>query len=289
MLRKLFKYDFLAIGKTMWLLTLIAVLVTIAGTVSGYFIDDVFEKFIIDEYVNFVYMALMFLLGTIIFISFIAITAYFVLSTVIIMKRYYQNLFTDEGYLTFTLPVKTSAILDAKVLSGLLWGAIASIVSIISLIFLIYALVGENIADVLDEFKMAVEYISGSIEIPTYHYVLFIVEYVLSIIVNFVFGMLLLYFCITLATVIVKKARVLLGVGFYIGVTSVLSALSQIVSTISSIFLGSQTVATPSEAMAETAVQMHIQMWFGIILYGGVAIASYILNRYLLKNKLNLV
>ena len=104
MLRKLFKYDFLAIGKTMWLLTLIAVLITIAGTVSGYFIDDAFEKSITDQN-TIMYMALTFLLGTIIIISFIAITAYLVLSTVIIMKRYYQNLFTDEGYLTFTLPV----------------------------------------------------------------------------------------------------------------------------------------------------------------------------------------
>ena len=288
MLRKLFKYDFLAIGKTMWLLTLIAVLITIAGTVSGYFIDDAFEKFLTDQN-TIMYMALTFLLGTIIFVSFMAIVAYMVISTILIMKRYYQNLFTDEGYLTFTLPVKTSAILDAKVFSGLLWGAIASLVSIVGFILLIYALVGENVADVLDEFKMAVEYISGSIEIPTYHYVLFIVEYVLSIIINFVFGMLLLYFCITLATVIVKKARVILGVGLYIGVTSVLSALTQLVSTISSIFLSSQTVTTPSEAMAEAAVQMHIQMWFAIIIYGGVAVASYILNRYLLKNKLNLV
>ena len=288
MLKKLFKYDFLAIGKTMWLLTLIAVLITIAGTVSGYFIDDAFEKSITDQN-TIMYMALTFLLGTIIIISFIAITAYLVLSTVIIMKRYYQNLFTDEGYLTFTLPVKTSAILDAKVFSGLLWGAIVSLVSIVSFILMIYVISGENFAAVIEDIKMGIEYFFGYIEIPTYHYVLFIVEYVLSVIVNFVFGMLLLYFCITLATVIVKKARVLLGVGLYIGVTSVLSALTQIVSTISSIFLSSQTVATPSEAMAETAVQMHIQMWFGIIIYGGVAIVSYILNRYLLKNKLNLV
>ena len=288
MLRKLFKYDFLAIGKTMWLLTLIAVLITIAGTVSGYFIDDAFEKSITDQN-TIMYMALTFLLGTIIIISFIAITAYLVLSTVIIMKRYYQNLFTDEGYLTFTLPVKTSAILDAKVFSGLLWGAIVSLVSIVSFILMIYVISGENFAAVIEDIKMGIEYFFGYIEIPTYHYVLFIVEYVLSVIVNFVFGMLLLYFCITLATVIVKKARVLLGVGLYIGVTSVLSALTQIVSTISSIFLSSQTVTTPSEAMAETAVQMHIQMWFGIIIYGGVAIVSYILNRYLLKNKLNLV
>lgn len=288
MLKKLFKYDFLAIGKTMWLLTLIAVLITIAGTVSGYFIDDAFEKSITDQN-TIMYMALTFLLGTIIIISFIAITAYLVLSTVIIMKRYYQNLFTDEGYLTFTLPVKTSAILDAKVFSGLLWGAIVSLVSIVSFILMIYVISGENFAAVIEDIKMGIEYFFGYIEIPTYHYVLFIVEYVLSVIVNFVFGMLLLYFCITLATVIVKKARVLLGVGLYIGVTSVLSALTQIVSTISSIFLSSQTVTTPSEAMAETAVQMHIQMWFGIIIYGGVAIVSYILNRYLLKNKLNLV
>ena len=42
MLRKLFKYDFLAIGKTMWLFTILAVVAGIIASCIGIFMNKFF-------------------------------------------------------------------------------------------------------------------------------------------------------------------------------------------------------------------------------------------------------
>lgn len=48
--------------------------------------------------------------------------------------RYYKNMFTDEGYLTHTLPVTTNQLLLSKVITMCGWELIASIAVILSLI-----------------------------------------------------------------------------------------------------------------------------------------------------------
>ena len=41
---------------------------------------------------------------------------------IFVFIRYYKNFFTDEGYLTFTLPVKRSTLLNAKTVNAMIWG-----------------------------------------------------------------------------------------------------------------------------------------------------------------------
>ena len=41
--------------------------------------------------------------------------------TVMIYVNFYKSLVTDEGYLTFTLPVQAKDIIRAKLLNGVLW------------------------------------------------------------------------------------------------------------------------------------------------------------------------
>lgn len=48
--------------------------------------------------------------------------------------RYYKNMFTDEGYLTHTLPVTTHQLLISKVITMCGWELIASLAVILSLI-----------------------------------------------------------------------------------------------------------------------------------------------------------
>ena len=54
-------------------------------------------------------------------ISVIAVVAGIFIALFIVMQRYYKNFFSDEGYLTFTLPVKTGHLLGSKVISAVLW------------------------------------------------------------------------------------------------------------------------------------------------------------------------
>ncbi len=49
-----------------------------------------------------------------------------------IYNRFKKSFFTDEGYLMFTLPVKTSQLINSKIIGSLIWSTLSIITSIIS-------------------------------------------------------------------------------------------------------------------------------------------------------------
>jgi len=53
--------------------------------------------------------------------------------------RFYQNMVSDEGYLTFTLPVKVEALMATKVLVGLFWQVI-TVFLLLGSVFCVYVL-----------------------------------------------------------------------------------------------------------------------------------------------------
>ena len=66
--------------------------------------------------------------GLLAVVMVLAIIAACFLVFFIICAQFYRNLMTDEGYLTFTLPVKTSEILWSKLITAMLWTIISSVV-----------------------------------------------------------------------------------------------------------------------------------------------------------------
>lgn len=55
---------------------------------------------------------------------YIGIIATNVVTLIFLVIRYYRNLYTSEGYLTFTLPVHTDLIVLSKVITGTVWLAL---------------------------------------------------------------------------------------------------------------------------------------------------------------------
>lgn len=290
MLKKLFVYDFRDIGKTMWLFTLIVVLTTLGGCGAATALwsfdwEGSFEP-------NIATVSLVILLAIVIFISYVAVIAYMVLSTIMIMKRYYTNLFTDEGYLTFTLPVSTDYILNAKILAGVLWNAITMVVTVGAFAAIIVCVISpEHVGDVVDIYADMFSVFFGGGELSGGNLVFYCIEYIVYILIALFFGILLMYVAITVASVIAKKARVILGIGIYAGATAVISTVTSVGSVIISVVSAEMTEGLEeySSAMNYLSVQAHIQMIFMIVIYGVVSVGAYLLNRYLLKNKLNLL
>ena len=68
--------------------------------------------------------------------TILALIAYVFFSQILIMYRYYTNLFTDEGYLTFTLPAKTSSILTAKVINAIIWSTYTFVILFLCILHL---------------------------------------------------------------------------------------------------------------------------------------------------------
>lgn len=122
MLGKLLKYDFAFLAKPLGILQIIAIGVAIVATVcgfAGYWIGEI-DGIRLELLTAFAFMGVGF--------GFIGLVCLVPATFVIVLYRLYSNFFTDQGYLTFTLPVKASELLWSKLIAGLIWLMISAIV-----------------------------------------------------------------------------------------------------------------------------------------------------------------
>ena len=215
MLKKLMRYDFKSVFKLWW----IGAVSTLALSVIGGFIAEIFttEREIPEPiYVLAIFGAVL------VYIGFIAFAIF---SEILVYLRFYKNLYTDEGYLTFTLPAKRQSILNSKVFLGTVTSILTGIVlSIDSLIVTVISLRKEIFTpQFIKDIEEALEYFFED----QYYYYFFI--YLIQALIIFALlslaTILFAYGCITIASVIAKKAKILVAIGIYYGATSVLGFL----------------------------------------------------------------
>ena len=218
MLKKLMRYDFKSVFKLWW----IGAVSTLALSVIGGFIAEIFttERDIPEPiYVLAIFGAVL------VYIGFIAFAIF---SEILVYLRFYKNLYTDEGYLTFTLPAKRQSILNSKVFLGTVTSILTGIVlSIDSLIVTVISLRKEIFTpQFIKDIEEALEYFFED----QYYYYFFI--YLIQALIIFALlslaTILFAYGCITIASVIAKKAKILVAIGIYYGATSVLGFLMTI-------------------------------------------------------------
>ena len=212
------RYDFKSVFKLWW----IGAVSTLALSVIGGFIAEIFttEREIPEPiYVLAIFGAVL------VYIGFIAFAIF---SEILVYLRFYKNLYTDEGYLTFTLPAKRQSILNSKVFLGTVTSILTGIVlSIDSLIVTVISLRKEIFTpQFIKDIEEALEYFFED----QYYYYFFI--YLIQALIIFALlslaTILFAYGCITIASVIAKKAKILVAIGIYYGATSVLGFLMTI-------------------------------------------------------------
>lgn len=110
MLRRLLKYDFLSVWKSGWG-TLPAIFgCTLVAIIAARSIDFIYGN--TGSAIAGLIIMIFCLFGAMACVGVLNVLAY---------MRFYKNLFTDEGYLTFTLPVKRSTLLISKMLNIAIW------------------------------------------------------------------------------------------------------------------------------------------------------------------------
>ena len=121
MLRKLLKYDLRPSVKS-WIA--MGVLSVIIASVSGAFINIVRQGWLVDD------------TGLIIFtvLAFMALAIMVAIPYIISLYDFYRRLYTDEGYLTFTLPVTRHELLLSKLIYSMLTVSIGMVFIIIDAI-----------------------------------------------------------------------------------------------------------------------------------------------------------
>ena len=213
------------------------------------------------------------IVGIIVLVIFAGYIGLTLTNYIIIIRRFYNNIFGREGYLTWTLPTGSHTVLLVKVTSALIWSIFCFISLILSLLIFL-GVIGlaqqQNIFDVLGP---VFEHIGSSL---IWQSLLFQVLATIS-------GILMLYCAISLGQLFINNRIVMAFVfGFILWV--VLSIIGRLFPSISISEL-SRTATMSSDTLSDILVVNFIPAY----IYEVVKIvAMYFTVHYLTKFKLNL-
>ena len=206
MLRKLIKYDKKALRKISVSMFLVAL---IAGALSGVcnrFMEKVSEYLVIEMIFSLVNL-----------ISLFALAASMLVVIVFVALRFYRNFYTDEGYLTFTLPVRRTQLMFSKAFVGF-FAIVKQLIAILGGAAIILALVWDKATDetaVTSLAEIIVVAIRALWKTDAKMFVIYAVEGFVGILAYLLFDLMLVYLCISLASVIVKKARIAVAIAIF--------------------------------------------------------------------------
>lgn len=282
MLTKLFKYDFRGIGRMLFPFTLLVIAVAAVG--CGAMIGT---KFLSDLSIeSTASLALGTALVMIAGAAALGVIAYAVLAFIAIFARFYKNFFTDEGYLTFTLPVKTHQLMFSKLFSTIIWALISGTVTL-SLSFLMIGtastpkeklFTGELFASAAEFIKVVFNGAEPKMVIPT----------LICFAAQGLCTLCMVFLAITLGGNIARRAKVFASVGFYFALSSAVQTVMVVATVVVS------TVAAKASFGRLLLDGMQAGDCYALLLssiaavYAAVAVVEFIITNAILKKHLNL-
>ena len=229
MLGKLLKYDLKYVYKYWWIGAIASFLMSIFGGVCfNVLIQYMVKAFGAME--NESDFDLTLLLGLMAYAGmmtvYLAFWAFSLLTSILIYVRFYKNFFSDEGYLTFTLPVKIGTLLNSKIVSAVLLNlSYSAVIGINMATVFAIGLIGnwsEIIPALIKELPSLIPELFGEFGV---YLIIYPTEIILIGLLSTIVSYLFTYCCITLASVITKKARVITSIGIYYVATSIVSTV----------------------------------------------------------------
>lgn len=268
MVKKLFKHEILAWCRILPIVYIIFLCIATMGRIIQFFEADALAYDIMITSATIVYI--------------IGIIACFAFPTVFGIVRFYKNLFSGEGYLSFTLPVTVANHIWVKLLTAFMFDIISFIVVFLSAVIM-------TSGDLLNEIIKAISYLCGNIpenlatELP-----IFIIEFVIAMLASSLYRYLLFYACITVGQLF-NKNRVLAAVGVYFGYYMV----SQIIGTILGVVFSIVSVSIDTDAFVMSSTADAFSYFNGIMIIGIifnclVSAVLFFLTHYIMRKRLNL-
>ena len=199
-----------------------------------------------------------------------------------ISVRFYQSLFSDEGYLAFTLPVTPGQHLLARTLVGGLWALIDTVIIFASFIILVM------VPEVSAHWPELSEALTKELGMDSNAF--FILMFLLNCI-SASTGIILIYFCIAVGQLF-SKHRILMALLTYLGLTALVSVIVLLTSVLSgtlpnTIGFGSETTRFFTESYSQTEYFLSITK-NSLILAIVQAVIAYVITHYILSKKINL-
>lgn len=199
------------------------------------------------------------------------------------VKRFYQHLFTREGYLSFTLPVSVTQHLWVKLLVAIMFQLISYVV--VALAFCI-ATSGELLYEIIE----AAKYLINQVYMHTedVHMNLYIVEVTIMFLVSLIYSMMVFYSCITIGQR-AKKNRVLMAVVVYFIYYAITQTFGTVFTVVMGILAGTPLYDTAIQ-LIENNLYAFFHCLFGgyTILMAGLSTILFLVCRRIMSKKLNL-
>ena len=196
-----------------------------------------------------------------------------------LFKTLYQKLFTNEGYLTFTLPVTTDELIFSRILTNFLWATTTTIATVLSV--MLGALIMADKIAVLDIFYLIVTLLGDNIGMIIAQAAMWLVSYIIDVLIILlslaisrsamkekgrnviaILIALLMFYAVSLIT----QATEFIGIGWAINVSG---------EIVFSVFHNNNGLAYVFNIIAFVADC-------------GIAVGLYFATRYMLANKLEL-
>ena len=192
--------------------------------------------------------------------------AYGIGSELFLLYRFYKNKFTDEGYLTFTLPATPKQIFLASFVNMAIWMLIITVVLLAAMGILI---LGGIISTGYVDFPVEYGEFFGAFEIPWD----MVAVNLLYGIMSFVYSIVMCMTAVTVGAVAAKKHKLLAAFGIYYGISMVYGIVQTAMMVAMTL---SNSIGTPAYYLPEIGFQVLL------ILVG------FFLSTYLMEKKLNL-
>ncbi len=215
MVKKLFKHELYAYLRTIFPMHLILAGIAILGRFVQLFENDSTAYDIV--------------FGSSVVAYCIGVAVCILLTFVFGIRRFYTNLFTSEGYLSFTLPVTPTQHIFVK-------NVVAVISQLFSIVMIFIATCVITLGDVCIELFKAFGYIIKQFYIECgQHTTLYIIEIIFALIVCISTSYMLFYACIALGQR-AKKNRVACAVGIFFAYYMIIQVLATVAIIIISVF-----------------------------------------------------
>lgn len=236
------------------------------------FFMSIINRFIIN--VNDASLVFRIIKVFLIFAYVLSIIAALAVTVFYMIIRFYKNLLMDEGYLMFTLPVKSHELITSKLLVTILW-TIISIIGIFISLLIVFA-TPETLPAIRDIMKEAVADISREFGTSG---ILFFAEFITIILLGLVSNLLLIYVSMAVGQLFSKHKIIASFASYMIIYTAI-----QIIMIIGLVIFGD----SMSENLNELSLVPQVVFPVIMVILAVTGTCFYLGTNYIFKRKLNL-
>ena len=203
--------------------------------------------------------------------------------------HFFKSMYSDQGYLTHTLPVNSHQLLISKTLVAGIWYLLITAVMLVSIVALILTIGGkvmslegmnifEELAANWDDIIYAIESVLGAGIVKE------ALLYLLQIIIGAFCSMMILFGAITIGQ-LSSKHKVMMSIISYFAITVALQIISSLVMIPITFYTTQQMIQEVNVTMSMTTTPTYtISILINLI----TAIVLYFLSNYIITRKLNL-